>query len=201
MNKLSLLKEGYGYTGVNFESNYILSNLVRSFSKDNYPVNTYSSIFGKESKDFFSHLKENKIVVEEVAKIQGLLFEKIGEKNLHEHLLHIDNDTLEILSEAVGEAFTTGAAAAKGFNFGTIKRMFSAAKNNVGGFLKNIWEQFKGLGVVQTIAPFLESGFAWVKGILGTGLDFFLQNVGALVLPAMMLFRTAPTAIAAINKN
>ena len=220
--RMNLLRESYSYTGSNFERNYILSNLVKSFSKDNFPVNSYSSLYGEEGRVFFDYLKEHKDLVKKISKINGLLFEKIGAKNLNEHLLRMRDDDLLYLIEstekyminekanindlyALGkgkakEYLASGTSATKGFNFETIKKAFATAKENVGGFLKEIWEQFKGLGIVQAITPYLQSGFSWVKNILGTGLDFFTQNIGSLVLPAMMLFRTAPAAISMINK-
>lgn len=183
---ISMLREAYGYTGVEFTANYILSNLVRSFNKDDFDVESYSMVYGEDSEPFFNILKENKNVIKEISNISGLLFEKYGIDNIHEHFLHIDDRRLEVICEAEGIV-----SKAVGF--------FNQAKEGVGGFLKTLWKNFKGLGVVKAVTPFLEQGFAWAKDMVTKGLAFFGANIGSLVVPAMLIFRTAPAAIAGIN--
>ena len=192
------INETWNYEGVNFEKNYILSNLLRSFVKDSFALEEYTKVFGEETKNFFSYLIERKEIMNEVSQISGLLFENCIEKKLKEHLIEMKDDDLLKLCEQDG--FLQKATTKFGFDSTKISNFFSKAKEGILTTLKNVWEKFSSLGVIENIKNLLSSGFSWVKDLISKGLEFFTNaGIGELVIPAMLVFRGVAPAIAGIN--
>jgi hypothetical protein len=173
-----MLKETYGYSGVNFWENYILSELTRSFSRDSKVfgieecIDMYSILFGSETKSLFEEMSSQKQYLNEMEKIDGLLFEGY-------------------LTEEV-PYLTTGEG---GFSPTKVKR-------GLVGFLSGIWNKAKefGLSIFNKIKPAIASGVSWVKNLLKKGVSAVASSpVLQVALPVLAIAGSIAAAKKIIN--
>lgn len=184
----SILRRTYDYEGHMFWENFILSNLVRTFSKDleeygeEAATKMYASIYGKETKPLFEYMLENEEELFEASKIAktGLLFERVGKKNVDKYLTEIEVGGL-------------GAAAFSGFKGGP----------GVLGFLRGAWQKFKGIvsPVLKNIGAFLSAKFPWAKDLVTKGAAWFATNpIARVLVPAVLVAGSLVAAKKLINR-
>jgi len=173
--KEEILKESLRYKGTMFWENYMLSNIVRTVSRDlkkyedpDIVVEMYSIIYGEESVELFEDMVND-------------------EESLHE-AANIDEEYL--LFELAGTAMKMG----KGVPLGILG----------GRFLRGLWSKFKGLfssGTFATIGAFLKSGFSWAKNLVKQGAEWVSNTpIVNVAVPMLMVFGGLKVAKAAINK-
>lgn len=189
-----VLRETYGYKGNNFWENYILSNLVRTFSSDlkelgEEAIELYTSFYGEDSSPIFKYMKENEEILHEAAQIKGeLLFESVGSDNIDKYL-----------TELSGRIFSSIEVAK------LAKPSSSATKFVAGaGFLRILWGKFKGLFSktgFANIGAFLSKGFSWAKNLVQQGVQWIAKTpILQTVVPILLVMGTVKAAKALINK-
>jgi hypothetical protein len=174
-----MIKESYGYKGHYFWENYMLSNIVRTVSRDlkkyedpNLVVEMYGLLYGDESIELFEDMVSNEEELHETAQIKGeLLFEGINERVFS-----------KFAPGLIGGGVGAGA----------------------GGFLRGLWTKFKGLfskGNFATSGAVLKSGFDWAKNLVKQGVDWVANNpIASVAVPVLLVVGGLKAAKALINK-
>ena len=185
----TILKEAYNYKGSMFWENYMLSNIVRTVSRDlkeyqdpELVVELYGALYGEESTELFEDMVNNEEELHEAAKITGaFLFEGIGERNVNAYL-----------NEVILSKFAPGLTGVIG---STTKPI---------GFLKGLWSKFKGIfssGTFATIGAFLKNGFSWAKDLITKGATWVAKTpIINVAVPMLMVFGGLKAAKAIVNK-
>ncbi len=179
--KEKILKESYGYKGHYFWENYMLSNLVRTVSKDlkaygdpNVVLDMYTSLYGDETKPLFETMIENEEALHEAAKIKGtLLFEGVGEKNIEKYL-----NEVHILPIGAGSL-------------------------GIGALLKTLWSKLKflGGGMLANVGSFLKSGFGWAAELIKNGAAWVAKTpIINVAVPMLLVTGGLKAAKALVNK-
>ena len=186
--KEKILMESANYKGTMYYENYILTNIVRTMSKElkEYDADTmvemYSLLYGDEATPLFEYMVENKEALNEAAKIKGtLLFEDIGEQNFQLYLNEL----------SIPGAGLVGSGAQV-----TLKTLG-------GGFLKTLWKKLKflGSGVLGNVGAFLKSGFGWAKNFVQNGAAWVAKTpIVNVAVPMLMIMGSVGLAKKIINK-
>ena len=122
---------------------------------------------------------ENEEELFEASKIAktGLLFERVGKKNVDKYLTEIEVGGL-------------GAAAFGG-------------PTGVLGFLRGAWQKFKGIvsPVLKNIGAFLSAKFPWAKDLVTKGAAWFATNpIARVLVPAVLVAGSLVAAKKLINR-
>jgi len=185
-----VLMESLGYKGDNFWENYFLSNLVRTVSKDlkesgpEYTISIYEDLYGSGMREILEFMVEEEESLHEVAKVQGtLLFESIGNENLHKYLNEMSaatytriNNKLKTIKPKIPSREAV-AAAKNVLDPGDLSIKAGAKAINIAkpGFLSGLWAKFRGTGIGKSILPFLKKNFGWAKDLVTKGVGWLAQ--------------------------
>lgn len=181
--KGKILAEGLEYKGSYFWKNYIMTSLMKSFSKDLeiFGEDTkflYAEAYGLMAYPIFEYMQENEKVLNEVVKIdKPLLFEEYGYNAIME----------------IGPATAANLAAGGGLS-GTQRKV---------GFLRGLWDKIKNFGgpLVDKLSGALGAGLSWVKNLTSNGLSWLASNpIAQVAIPAVVLTGSAIGAVKLINR-
>lgn len=187
-----MLRESFNYKGTMFWENYMLSNIIRTVSRDlkkyedpNLVIEMYQILYGEETIELFEDMVNNEKILHEVAEVKGtLLFEGVGEKNFNVYLR--ERTFSKFASKILPASTTVGAATAPV------------------GFLKGLWSKFKGLfssGTFATIGAFLKSGFGWAKDLVRQGAEWVSATpIVNVAVPMLMVAGGLKAAKILVNK-
>jgi len=186
--KETLLADSCGYKGVYFLENYVMSNILRTFSKDVIEYGAgraaamYVDLYGEETKPIFVYMARNEEMLHEAAKIEGkILFEETGYNNATKYLKE------QGVAEKIGKAVTAG----KGI------------VGKVVGFLKGAWEKIKAFGkpIIDKVAGFVRKGIPWARELIKKGVAFITTNpIAKIAVPAVAIAGGVVGGIALINR-
>ena len=199
-----ILAESYGYEGVHFWENYIMSDLLRAFNEDvNFfgkkeAFDIYVNVFGESTAPVFEYMVNHEDELNEAAKIKGqFLFETVGYDNLHRYL------TEAIPASAgfggAGRALRVSNAAAQTAKGGAL----ASGLSKIGGFLSGLWGKIKNFGkpIVDKLGSLVSGGVGWAKKIAQQGMNWLYTNpVAKVAVPAIALAGTIGGGVALINK-
>jgi len=186
-NNFEYLKEGLGYTGVNFDKNYYASIIIKSFISDynkygDNIVNFYEDTWGDWDGAF--RLAANNIYT---------LQEEVQSFNNHTLLFEALPDAIKNTVGTSPSLFQRVGMAANRGRLGVMS----------GSILTRVWDKIKGLGksfYENRLMPFLKSGFVWAKELATKGIDFF-KNISPSVAIPIALGVAGITSIAALKNR
>jgi hypothetical protein len=190
--KESIIKEGVGYKGNDFSTNYFFSSLAQGFLKDRKvlgeeTVELYTDIFGEEYGPIFESFDLDAEVLTEAinGSANGLLFEQrigkgdfmpdytSGAKGGTEHALRGRGDfKLEKIYGPEMGGYTKNPPEGSHFNI-----MTGQVEADKKGLLASLWDGLKKFGSSLAtkfpgIASFLKNGIGWITNhpaaVLGT---------------------------------
>jgi hypothetical protein len=196
-----ILMESAEYKGTMYWENYMLTNLVRTVSKDleaytaEAVVDMYSLLWGEDAKPLFEDMVENEEALHEAAQIKGtLLFEDVGNKNIEAYL-----NEISIIRTAAGKV---GKLVPAGVKMGAIGDKIGKS-GPIGTFIKALWKKLKflGGGVLGKVGAFLKGGFSWAKDLVQQGAAWVAKTpILNVAVPMLMVMGTAKAAKGLINK-